>query len=1024
MTTLDEAQLQEAMENLVTGMTLVVAQSIIATNPWFGEQQIQDYVKARREFYGPFISGASLIGEYAEEIPVLRPAAAPLKRLADLPANQFQQALMLGARAFRTLGRMRAGELPGPLVRAVMSLNDVISLLDPNARGDYFRVGDTLSSLLESVLRFRSVPPKIKTLLRQLEKLRGTVSDTDFHIGADPGAWFDMSDVERADIREELAAAKSYRQSIMDGYEGFEDKDIWRERLTEASRDLAEIQVKAGVNATIIEEEDAEPLDSVLRKERKLQRDGPTEWVLSSLKNDLQTSFDEYPNSRLYMTQRELGKLMTLLNQANTFDTMQRILRTALNRKLISKDVLSTLTQKIALAQRNKAIRDGVPLVPLEFTPVDPEEFVARFDTGEIDFQGEWTEDHKREVLGRVSAAVETLESIFGKGFCGKHAKKLEFRFHRGAGVGGFAKAQYFGWENRNRWQPRVTFSEEYDGLLAHELSHYYEDLLAYRIEDALVGVPAYQYGDVGHGPGDIFGRTGVRAEYFLEGVKSAPPESQRGKILEMFPELAELFQSIVTTADYARWADKVGASLEMTLPEAVRAAGIDPYSEEGHKLLDARYKSELPPEIVADAENRYKRMMDGDGRKLTYYNSSTEVWARMMEQYVYTKLSRAGIANPWLTQLTYDPEVMDQFMAEETFEEQVEPIFDRLFERLKTRGIIAAMARRLAKRWASPRADPSPSYVARRWIKKAGILEAPPALRAKIQDWALKVYAGNVLALVEPAIDSLREEPGYGAAEAELEQVQKEALRYTDRAKAYKSKAQQKFPLDLTGWRYGPDPGDLKGQKVLVVLEFWGRVNFVGLWEPDTFTLHLSAPVHEMKEAVRGLLFRPEHLKPGALASTFRSQVLDLQSTVRHELQHLSQTVLTITRGLGSDADQLWGGKGDLAGLPSRSVRSPGVLPNEEGVSHALRDIEFQTRLGDEVDRFLRWAEGLPVSLRRRALRVWVGLRSDLDADETRLVGRVEREFWVALRDHQRGKWQKGVSEFVKAVEQSGLVL
>jgi len=708
---ISEEDLSRALENLAVGMTLVIAQGIVATNPWFGEQQVREYLKARREFYGPFIFGASIVSEWAETVPAVRPAAAPLARIAKLPRNQFQQALVQGARAFKSLGRIRPSELDlSPAAfRAILSLNKVLQLVNPKEQGDYFRYQMTLEQLLSSVIKIQSVPTKIKTLLRQLSKLQSSVSPEDYQIGANPGAWFDMSSDERETIRYEVAEAKSYQKALMESYDEFTDKDIWRERLTQAGRDLAEVQGRAGVNVTLIEEADAEPLDTVLRREKKLQRDGPTEWVLNSLKSDLSSSFEEYPTQRGYMTKRELGKLLTQLEKANTFDSMQRIMRAAVNRKLVSPRILDSLVTKVGLARRNKALRDGVPLVPLVATPITAEDFQAKFDTGRIDFQGEWGEDQKKELLGRVAGAVETLESIFGQGFCGEHAKKLEFRFASGSAVGAFAKAQYFGWENRNRWQPRVTFSEDYQGLLAHELSHYFEDLLAYKIEDELHGVPAYQYGGVGHGPGDIFGSTGMDARDWVERLANPlNPDAKNLVKFEEFPELIELFESIVASEDFARWEDRIGAALEMTLPEAVRAAGLDPYEEPGRSYIDAKYKSEVPAEIIADASQRYTRSMDGDSRKLTYYNSTTEVWARMMEQYVYTKLSRAGIANPWLTQLTYDPDVMDQFMAEETFEGQVEPIFDKLFASLKGRGIVTAMARQIAARWlvAKPRAS------------------------------------------------------------------------------------------------------------------------------------------------------------------------------------------------------------------------------------------------------------------------------------------------------------------------------
>lgn len=67
------------------------------------------------------------------------------------------------------------------------------------------------------------------------------------------------------------------------------------------------------------------------------------------------------------------------------------------------------------------------------------------------------------------------------------------------------------------------------------------------------------------------------------------------------------------------------------------------------------------------------------------------------------------------------------------------------------------------------------------------------------------------------------------------------------------------------------------------------------------------------------------------------------------------------------------------------------------------MRDVEFYTRLADEVERFLRHVRRIPVAERRKEMRKW-----------TRNVG-----FFKALRRKQRDKWEKAVAEFYKAVEE-----
>ena len=164
-----------------------------------------------------------------------------------------------------------------------------------------------------------------------------------------------------------------------------------------------------------------------------------------------------------------------------------------------------------------------------------------------------------------------------------------------------------------------------------------------------------------------------------------------------------DLMAAVVNTPDYARWENKLTNSHTTYMDEAIKnLTGMSMYDlPKDHpyaKAKDAgwtdevRYKSQLPPELVKECERVYKQKMDGDDRKLFYYQSAAEVWARMCEQYVYMKLSKAGIANPWLTWMHYEEDV---YIEEARFEKEIAPIFDRLFAKLGTRNILASIIRR-----------------------------------------------------------------------------------------------------------------------------------------------------------------------------------------------------------------------------------------------------------------------------------------------------------------------------------------
>ena len=675
-----------SMEVLSIGMALMAAQNVVVANPFFSEAEIRKYLKARMEFH-PMFSEACLMAAEGFKGTPLEAVVKPLERISRLSPRQTQQGLVQLVRAFRVLQRIKPVDVGDRRVfRLLWTLRKLVLLVDEGEREDYFNAQMEFRELFDLVIRLPHTSPKIKTLFRKMLKV--PVPANTLSVEANPGAWFHMPPDEKVAVRTRLQDLTAQQTAAYD----ITDSDERYRKYQDVAAQMQELQAYAGVNKKIIERGEQVPLSKVLAKESRLQADAPTEFVKESLLKDIRDAL-QHPSTRL--TGQEARKLGTLLKKVRTFDTLRRIIQEAIDREVLTKDWLETVNSKITRAEKNIALKRGIPLVPLEFEPLSAEEFQGQYGTGAVRFEADVPEDQKAHLLGRVGRAISDLEMVYGQGFCGKHAKKLEFQFGRESIT---ARASYFGWDDRNRWQPRVKFGVDYEGLLAHELSHYLEDLLAYRIEKATnPGMPEFQYGDVEHGMGDIFGRTGISVDHYLDmHDRNIDAGMERATIQDAeFPELTEMMRAIQATPDYQRWGNLLSGALEMVLYTAVQnVTGKSMYDEGNEQYENARYKSDLDPAVLAEAERLYVAMMGGDSRKLTYFQSTTEVWARMCEQYVYTRLAKSGITNPWLTQMSYDPEDSAQVMDQETFESVVEPVMDRLFSRLKGRGIMARRSR------------------------------------------------------------------------------------------------------------------------------------------------------------------------------------------------------------------------------------------------------------------------------------------------------------------------------------------
>lgn len=683
---LEAAYSEDTLEIVAAGIGLLLAQNYIVTNPFFDEKEIKKYLLLRRQFHGNFVeacvelAGAIEAGDFGDAV---RPAIPALREIGNLGAKQEQQALRQLVRAFRGLRHLTYRDVGNPKLIKLITLARRLG-----AKNDEYS-GFVEKDFLESLVRVQALPAQLRTLIRKVIKFPApgkTLVET-----TNPGAWFDMPIDKKKGLRELTEKTQKDGEEIWDKYQDDPEKRI--EAYTTNQKRLLKIQNIAGVNVGIITKQDTVPLATLFKQEAKLDSDGPTEYVRLKIESYIK-DIGRHKTKRKEgdPVPREFGKLLTDIKKAKTFPTMRRVIADAVERQTLGKSSIEDVDSILSQASKNRAVRDGTPLVPLKFSPKTVEEFQVEHDTGKVMFDPEYTEEERQDLLGRVSRAISDLEGVYGKGFCGKHAKKLQFNFQK---FNGTATAHYFTYDDRREWQPRVTFGPEYEGVLAHELSHYLEDLLAYKIgkQDDPERDREWEAKGLIGGSGTIFGNTGVPLERFGEnGVLARSRES----IAKKSPEFVEFIDAVLATPDYKRWEDKLGTAYDTAMPMAIKAlTGMSawdlPKDHPYYGLVDkARYRSDLPPELNEETQKQYKNLMGGDGRKLDYYNSSTEVWARMCEQYVYNKLIEAGISNPWLTHLTYSDD--DVFMDEKTFDEKMKPIMDRLFARLKGRNVLASM--------------------------------------------------------------------------------------------------------------------------------------------------------------------------------------------------------------------------------------------------------------------------------------------------------------------------------------------
>lgn len=265
--------------------------------------------------------------------------------------------------------------------------------------------------------------------------------------------------------------------------------------------------------------------------------------------------------------------------------------------------------------------------------------------------------------------------------------------------------------------------------------------------------------------------------------------------------------------------------------------------------------------------------------------------------------------------------------------------------------------------------------------------------------------------------------------------------------------------PVDLSDWRYGDIAHKLEKSRDRQVQEFqqalqkaqemglgsdilagvvdaakkmWKSIrvnlvvemrlqNAVGTWNPATKTLTVKLP--------RRL-----------------DQIDEVRNTIRHELQHMAQSLMTnAIRGFDYYGPE-------VAGMPSKRVQTPqysqtldeGFInadpqryPKAErdkairrlqslGVDkhylrsfsfHTVDDVEFATRLADDIETFQSMVRNGAVKDIKAAIRVFTFASTSKDDRDAAGVLVDPSKFFRNLKLAARGKWKEAIKQFIKVV-------
>ena len=313
---------------------------------------------------------------------------------------------------------------------------------------------------------------------------------------------------------------------------------------------------------------------------------------------------------------------------------------------------------------------------------------------------------------------------------------------------------------------------------------------------------------------------------------------------------------------------------------------------------------------------------------------------------------------------------------------------------------------------------------------KTASRIDAPPVMLREITEWVWSLMASEILRNVERVrghrknpirwqrtVDFLGEDEAWGTL-VDLAETERLAKKYGGKMpsgplpKAYT----KDFPVDLRGWKHERYVKDLldEGKGSPLARMFMDHpITVQWVTSPRHAPSRVRGPGGSTPKGTWdaiGLLRLFMSAPYGTDPRMIKRQMEETARVVRHELQHLAQTVLENATNL------------DTAGMPAGGERgrvSPHSSTEDE---HALRDVEFYTRLQDDIDEFLslrgKFGPAGDDRVTRKAIGVWVG---EEPAQDVGMWSLRPSRFFTELRKHDRRKYRKAVGEFWSAVSEGG---
>jgi 2'-5' RNA ligase len=306
--------------------------------------------------------------------------------------------------------------------------------------------------------------------------------------------------------------------------------------------------------------------------------------------------------------------------------------------------------------------------------------------------------------------------------------------------------------------------------------------------------------------------------------------------------------------------------------------------------------------------------------------------------------------------------------------------------------------------------------------IREAGLLQPPPQMTEEITNWVLSCWAKTVLAIYKAKGKRHFNE------------------RYMERLVKGDSKAavirrgspeKRRFPMDLTGWRYGDRSERIFQKEIASIAERMDMFRSApGAAMMKEYLDSMEQTQREYLDSGMPLLVEIEH-KPkqsgnftaamNRIYISFHSETTEewLRKAVAHEMRHYAQALLTqsIEHSTGTIE----------AGLPSRSIRTPQYSQNPssphaetKSYLHALDDVEFYTNLADAVERMRMLLQAIPEEYDENTGKM------DSRAREARFkelvgyrIGSDTLSFFKNLKRNRKahGKWKKAVSEAYAAL-------